>query len=138
MPPQNRIPQSAANHGGIDRARFWLYCQRTANAARHRSRAKSLPYDIDAHAIDELLVSQGWRCAVSNLPLIPSAQNKSGRHPFGPSLDRIVPHLGYARGNVRVICNMANFAINEWGIEALHKFVEAMSRRTPLLAGGGG
>src|SRR4051812_17083192 len=87
-------PQKGANQGKGDRAKFWSYCQAAAGAARHRSRRRAFPCNIDAYAIDELLVTQGWRCAVSGVELsAPSIASKSGRDPFGPSLDRIVPSL---------------------------------------------
>jgi hypothetical protein len=81
------------------------------------------PCDIDARSIDELLVDQGWRCAISRIALTRPA---TIRDPFGPSLDRIVPSLGYTRGNVRVICNMVNFAMGNWGEEAFYTLVRAM------------
>lgn len=31
-----------------------------------------------------------------------------GKHPDGPSIDRIIPAKGYVRGNVRIISNYAN------------------------------
>lgn len=115
----------------MSRGKFWSYCKAAVGAARHRAKRTGLPFDIDAYAIDELLVIQKWRCAVSGIELVaPSIKSKSGRSPFGPSLDRIIPALGYVEGNLRITCNMVNFAINEWGVESLHKLVRAMSVAT--------
>lgn len=112
----------------IERRRFWVYCQRSAGSARERAKKRGLPHDIDAQLIDELLVSQKWRCAISGIEFAPP--NSGSRcDPFGPSLDRIVPQLGYARGNLRIVCNIANFAMNEWGAKNLEKFIEAMGQR---------
>jgi hypothetical protein len=44
---------------------------------------------------------------------------------MGPSLDRIIPNLGYVPGNLRIVSNFVNIAMNEWGEEALKAFVEA-------------
>lgn len=113
-----------------DRCAFWHYCQQTGFAARQRASAKGVPCTIDAHFIDGLLVDQQWRCAVSGVPLsTPREAEKYRRDPFGPSLDRIVPDLGYVAGNVRVVTNIVNSAMNEWGVEALLKLVEAMRGR---------
>ena len=113
----------------VDRGAFWTYCQQTARRAQHRSSARDLPCNIDPYVVDELLVLQEWRCAVSGIALAaPGAE--SGRGPFGPSLDRIIPTLGYVRGNLRIVCNMVNFAMNEWGLENLLKLVEAMSAKS--------
>lgn len=104
-----------------ERAQFWMYCKRVAGAARARAKAANLPYDIDAHFVDGLLVDQRWRCALSRIPLVPPYR---AVEPFGPSLDRIVPALGYVKGNVRVVCTIVNFAMNKWGADALQKLLD--------------
>ena len=103
-----------------DRGAFWGYCRRAVNGARMRSKAKGIPFDLDIYAIDCLLVDQGWRCAITGIPLV--APNGS-QEPYGPSLDRIVPKLGYVPGNVRIVCNIANTAMNSWGLDAHMKMV---------------
>lgn len=116
-----------------DRAEFWGYCKQTAYNAKNRSALKGFPYAIDAHVIDRLLVDQGWCCAVSGVPLnVPGEREKYCKDPFGPSLDRIVPSLGYVPGNVRVVSNIVNGAMNEWGVDALMTLVRAM--RPPALS----
>ena len=47
--------------------------------------------------------------------------------PFGPSLDRIVPELGYIPSNVRVVCLMVNLGINEWCLENFMTLVNALN-----------
>src|SRR5690606_21411241 len=37
------------------------------------------------------------------------------RRPFAPSLDRIDTSTGYEAGNCRLVCVLANIALNEWG-----------------------
>jgi len=96
-----------------------------ANAARSRAREAGFPCAIDAHDIDKLLVDQHWRCAVTGVDLV-SPQPGTTRDPFGPSLDRIVPAMGYVVGNVRIVCNMVNFAMNEWGEAAFYRMIEAI------------
>lgn len=111
-----------------DRSAFWVYCTQTAFAAANRSATKGLPCDIDAHFIDRLLVDQRWRCAVSGMPFT-TPKTALGRHrknPFGPSLDRIVPSLGYVAGNLRVVTNIVNSAMNEWGLESLLEMIAAI------------
>lgn len=112
------------------RADFWRYCVATACGARDRSEKGNFPYTIDAYFIDELLVDQKWRCAVSGMPLeVPRGTGQRGkRNPFGPSLDRIVPSLGYVPGNLRVVNNLVNTAMQDWGVEALQKALDAMRK----------
>jgi hypothetical protein len=70
------------------------------------------------------------RAALEPKPLGPKKPNVSAlsvrggeRGPFGPSLDRIVPKLGYVTGNIRVVCNLANLAMHKWGEDPLREFV---------------
>lgn len=116
-----------------DRAQFWKYCLQTAFAAQARSAAKSVPCSIDAYFIDGLLVDQEWRCAISGLPLAAprGPDRKFRKDPFGPSLDRIEPSLGYVPGNLRVVNNLVNSAMQEWGLESLLVVLSAMVVRSP-------
>lgn len=41
------------------------------------------------------------------------------RRAFAPSLDRLDNHVGYEQNNVRLVCRIANFAMNIWGDAAL-------------------
>lgn len=107
-----------------NRGAFWSYCVRAAGAAQARAIAKDVPFAIDAHVIDRLLVDQRWKCAVSAVEL--NAPGGSTKDPFGPSLDRIVPSLGYVPGNVRVVCNIVNSAMSDWGEAALLVLLDAM------------
>lgn len=117
------------------RRQFWLYCNRAANAAKCRARRQGVPFDIDAHHLDRMFVAQEWTCAVSWIAFnVPSVKDEV-RDPFAPSIDRIVPNLGYVDGNIRLVCNIVNFAINEWGIDALHRLVAAMEWRRRNEAG---
>ena len=75
-----------------------------------------------------MLVNQQWRCAISGVELRPPGGKID---PFGPSLDRIIPELGYVASNLRIVCNMVNFAMNEWGLENLMILVDAMKRKAP-------
>jgi hypothetical protein len=110
-----------------DRDAFWAYCKQTAGAARARSLAKGVPCTVGAYFIDSLLVDQKWRCAVSGVELsTPREAEKYRKDPFGPSLDRIIPDLGYVPGNVRVVANIVNSAMNEWGLDSLVKLLDAM------------
>jgi len=89
-----------------------------------------MPCEIDAHAIDRLLVDQEWRCAISHVPLkAPGNPSAVQREAFAPSIDRIVPALGYVPGNVRVVCNIVNAAMSEWGLDSLMTLVDLMAAK---------
>lgn len=115
-----------------DRGQFWKYCIQTAYAAEARSIAKAVPCTIDAHFIDGLLVDQQWCCAISGLPFVAPGEmgRKFRKDPFGPSLDRIVPAAGYVPGNLRVVNNIVNSAMQEWGLESLLVVLSAIAERS--------
>jgi len=70
--------------------------------ARRRAVRKDLPFDLVA---EDLLVPD--YCPALGIPLFRAAGRKA-QGPNSPTLDRIVPDLGYVRGNVRVISARAN------------------------------
>lgn len=45
-----------------------------------------------------------------------------------PSVDRIIPELGYTKGNVRVISNRANLLKNNASIEEIELVLEDLRR----------
>ena len=81
--------------------------------ARSRAKAMGLPCSITKHdiAIPDL-------CPILGIPLF---ENKGGGHsgPNSPSLDKIIPSLGYVPGNVQVISHRANTAKNDLSPEEL-------------------
>ena len=103
-----------------DRDAFWQFCKYAS------ARAKGLGGTLTAHDLDKLFVDQQWRCAVSGIQFDRTGWLKGKRTPFGPGLDRIVAGGPYEVGNVRLVCNIVNFAMNEWGEEALYRLVKEM------------
>lgn len=69
-------------------------------AAQNRARVKGLPIDLKPEDIE---IPE--YCPVFGIKL----ERGAGRHqPSSPSLDRIIPELGYVRGNIQVISQKAN------------------------------
>lgn len=54
---------------------------------------------------------------------IPLKQGNRRNHANAPTLDRIIPELGYVPGNVRVISHRANLIKNNATLEELNKLV---------------
>ena len=116
-----------------NRVAFWRYCIKAAFAAQERAKKKGVPFSIDAYYLEQLMVDQGWRCALSDIPF-----SVKRRDPFGPSLDRIVPSLGYVAGNLRFVNHILNTAMSNWGIEIVLQVAKAVAdknrtRPEPLL-----
>lgn len=71
-------------------------------AARKRARLAKVPFNIDK---DDIVIPE--HCPVFGVPII-SGVGWGGARTSSPSLDRIVPELGYTKGNVAVISHRAN------------------------------
>jgi hypothetical protein len=110
------------------RGAFWAFCVRAAERARNE-RNEQIRGDLNAYDIDKLFVDQGWKCAVSGIAFDAPIQR---RQPFGPSVDRIAPGGKYVLGNIRIVCNIVNFAMNEWGEAALRDLVARMGSAREL------
>lgn len=68
--------------------------------AKNRSEEKNVPFNI---TIEDITFTE--ICPLLNIPL---NWNDGPRDKNTPSLDRIIPELGYVKGNVKIISNLAN------------------------------
>lgn len=88
--------------------------------AKRRANKQEVPIDITKEDIVEHLERN--TCEVTGIPF----QSYPGpQGPFSPSLDRIVPELGYVKGNVQVVVWALNAARGDWGDDVLWKVVAA-------------
>jgi hypothetical protein len=67
--------------------------------ARRRALKSNIAFDL---TLDDLIAIAHDNCAVSNKPL-DWTYEQGNRGPMIPSLDKIVPELGYVKGNVAII-----------------------------------
>lgn len=77
-----------------------LAMKRMLSAAKSRAKDKGLMFNI--HYEDIQIPNL---CPILKIPLIPSQDGMSDN---SPSLDRLIPYLGYTKGNVKVISMKAN------------------------------
>lgn len=97
--------------------------QMLANA-KFRANRDGLPFNIDISDFDipEL-------CPVLSLPL---KSNKGKQEDNSPTLDRVVCHLGYVSGNVRVISHKANKFKSNASLHELWKVSEYVEEHLQL------
>lgn len=89
-------------------------CQNTlhglAGTARHkiwesvkkRAKENGTPFELSIYDIPDIPKN----CPIFGIKL--QSNNRSGPLDTSPSLDRIIPELGYVKNNVRIISNRAN------------------------------
>lgn len=75
------------------------------------------------------------RCEVSQAVFDLDTVAVRTRRPFYPSIDRIDSTLGYTPSNVRLVCVIANYAMNEWGVDALLRIAQGMANAGLLRVG---
>lgn len=88
--------------------------------AKTRSKQFNLPFDL---CIDDIVIPN--ICPILGIPLKAGNNNHL---PSSPSLDRIIPELGYVRGNVCVISYKANQMKSDLTREILLKLLSYIER----------
>jgi len=96
--------------------------ERILARVKSRSKIKGIPFDL---TVDDITVPT--HCPVLGMELI-VGKGAGGWVHSSPSLDRISPHLGYTKGNVRVISARANLLKSDATIEELEKVLEDLRR----------
>lgn len=89
-------------------------------SARLRAKTKNLPFNLK---IEDIVVPE--LCPVLGIPL---KHGEGDVCASSPSLDRIIPELGYVVGNIQVISHKANTIKNNATYEEMCRVVEHMRR----------
>lgn len=92
-------------------------------AARKRAKSQNLPFDITE---DDIQIPT--HCPYLGIELCNSSPRGSARNNVA-SLDKIVPELGYVKGNVEVISHQANTMKNDASKEELVQFAHEILKR---------
>lgn len=88
------------------------------NGAMQRSKIRNIPFDLTPEYLIELWHQQDGRCVVSGIPFKVDFSVKRRQPLFNaPSVDRIIPALGYIKGNVRLVCYQVNVAMSDYGLD---------------------
>ena len=76
---------------------------------RQRAKEKNIPFDLTP---EDIVIPDV--CPILGIPLIFRSNGNS------PSIDRLIPHLGYTKGNISIISQRAN-TIKSFGTEEEHR-----------------
>ena len=88
--------------------------------AKNRAVEQCVPFNILKSDI-----SIPTHCPILGLELVVHS-GKSGAYPDSPSLDKIIPELGYVQGNIQVISQMANMMKGYATKQQLVKFAKSI------------
>ena len=86
--------------------------------ARERAAKQNLPFDITE---EDIVIPK--HCPILDIEIIP---NHGGKRAVknSPTLDRIIPELGYVKNNIQVISFKANTMKNDASITELKQFAK--------------
>lgn len=93
-------------------------CAGMLRSAKHRAKKNGLPFNLE---LSDLVMPDV--CPVLGMPLVSNAGTGHARND-SPSLDKIVPELGYVKGNVQIISNLANVMKHDATPEQMILFAE--------------
>lgn len=100
-----------------------LVCERKASAKRYRkdptlqvwnslkinAKKNGFPFEITKEYLRSIIQDAPKVCPALGIPMIMSEYGKhKGKNANSPSIDKIIPELGYVEGNLIVITDMAN------------------------------
>jgi hypothetical protein len=88
--------------------------------AKHRAKRDGIPFDIE---LADIHIPE--YCPVLKIKIQVAMKNSED---YSPSLDKIVPELGYVKGNIQVISRLANLMKNSASLEQLVLFSEWVTR----------
>lgn len=90
------------------------YAYKMLLGARRRAKEGNYPCTI---SIDDIIIPE--RCIITGMELKP---NKGRSGPNSPTLDKIIPSLGYVPGNIIVISRAANMLKSNHSLEDLRMY----------------
>lgn len=117
-----------SNHvRGADWKQKWRSKQgfifKALSSAKSRAHAESLPFSLTLEFLQELWDRQEGACHWLKVKMDPVA---SRFRPSKPTLDRLLPALGYVEGNVVWACNFANLGRGNTPIEDFEAFLKTL------------
>jgi hypothetical protein len=90
------------------------------SGAKTRAKKLRVPFNLD---LDDIEIPQ--ECPLLGIKL---ERGERCQQPFSPSLDRIIPELGYVKGNVMVISYRANAIKNDASVEELQRLTDNLTK----------
>jgi hypothetical protein len=93
---------------------------------RARAKKLGLPFNL---SLDDIQIPEV--CPILGIPLARN-EGKLGPAHNSPSVDRVIPELGYVKGNVQIISTRANVMKNDASPEELRKFAAWVNQSTLL------
>jgi hypothetical protein len=95
--------------------------------ARRGAKRRGFAFELSDSDFYEMVNRANGTCMLTGIPFSFQRFPGSVRRPYAPSLDRINSATGYTSKNVRLVCLVVNFAMNQWGFEPLKRIAENLT-----------
>ena len=86
---------SKTTHGRSQTPEYWMF-----HGAQRRAKEKGIPFNL---TLDDIVIPEV--CPLLNIPIFIGTKTACDN---SPTLDRLIPSLGYVKGNILVISDKAN------------------------------
>ena len=103
------------------------------NRSKNSKQTKNMSFNLTKEFLHELFQKQNNKCKITNITFDYTKYNNKKASPFKPSIDRIDSSKGYTQDNVRLVCVIINFALNEFGEEIFRQICESYIKNIDLL-----
>jgi len=98
------------------------------SGCRKRAKSKKLDCLLTKEWFEEKL--KNGKCELSGIKFDLNTSRTSRSNPFAPSPDRIDITKGYTPENTRLVLNLINAALSDWGEVPFFKVIEAFNTQT--------
>lgn len=95
--------------------------------AKERAALKNLPFNLDLNYLESITTNT---CPIFKTKFNWGRSGK-GQTPTTPSLDRVIPEVGYVKGNVVFLCHKANAMKSSASFKELHQFADWVKETIP-------
>jgi len=119
----NKTKYSSKEYKEYNRERMKVYRHNNPElillkGARSRAKRDTLPFNI---SIEDINIPK--TCPILGIPIVLSSERMEKKYHSGsPSIDKIVPKLGYVKGNIQVISMRANIMKSNASLDELERF----------------
>lgn len=94
-------------------------------SAKRRSKMKDLPFNLTSNYLESIF-PKNFRCPILGYKMRVS-NTSLGR--LSPTLDKINPRLGYVKGNVEFVANIANMMMTSATGKDIKRFVKWATKK---------
>ena len=101
---------------------FKFRITRTFSSCKNRAKKYGIPFAITRQDLIDMFPIDNL-CPVLKVPFVWGTKNSKE---LSPSVDRIIPKLGYVKGNIRFISYKANRIKNDATVEILENLIKYM------------